>query len=456
VALDSTERNLTLVSQDRSDRFGMLLKALGELDYDVHVAGPDALKEASDTRQSLVYLGMQSWDGRSMGRLKAFGTDPRNLLALEKAAFRWAEPTIRDSRDFVTWPCGTSELKLRLERCGAPNTNHALMRQGVRVAEVSALGLVGQSQSFLDSLVTLRRFAECDATVLVQGETGTGKELAARAIHQLSARKDGPFMPVCCGALPDTLIEAELFGHARGAFTDAREARPGLVEQAQGGTLFLDEVEALSPKAQAALLRFLESLEYRRVGGAKARKADVRVIAAGNEDLHRLARSGAFRSDLAYRLDVLSLTLPALRKRPGDVDVLAKHFLDQFTQTYKTGPLILNARSRDWMTEYGWPGNVRELENAVHKAVVTAREGTVSLLPDGEGTQDTQDATLAEDFCVAKARAVKAFERRYLEALMRAAKGNVTRAAEKAGKERRALGKLLKKHGIDAAHFSQA
>lgn len=449
MALDHGDRNLTLVSQEQSDRFGTLLKALGQLDYHVDLAGPDRLGE-EPRGQSIVYLGLRGWDGRTMRRLKSLAANPRLLLALEKSAFRWAEPAIRDCRDFMTWPCGQSELKMRLERGMAPD--HPNPRASGRAAEVGALGLVGRSRCFVDSLITLRRFAECDATVLLKGETGTGKELAARAVHQLSARAKGPFVPVCCGALPDTLIEAELFGHARGAFTDAHAARAGLVEQAQGGTLFLDEVEALSAKAQAALLRFLESLEFRRVGGGKTQKADLRVIAAGNEDLRTLAREGRFRLDLLYRLDVLSLTLPALRQRPGDADLLVRHFLDLFEKRYKTGPLTLDAQSRDWMAAYPWPGNVRELENVVHRAVVTARGGLASLHSQGAGGAENVD----EAFGIAKARAVEAFERDYLEALMRAAAGNVTRAARQAGKERRALGKLLKKHGLDPARFAQS
>lgn len=449
MALDHSDRNLMLVSREDSDRFGAFMSALSQLDYHVNIAGPEALK-LNDIRQSIIFLGVRGWDGRTMRRLKSCAGDPRFLLALEKSAFRWAEPAILGCREFLIWPCGQNELRMRVERCGG--AGHLTARSGGRAAEVSALGLVGHSQCFLDSLVTLRRFAECEATVLIKGETGTGKELAARAIHQLSARAKGPFVPVCCGALPDTLVEAEFFGHTRGAFTDAHEARAGLVEQARGGTLFLDEVEALSAKGQVALLRFLESLEFRRVGGGKAQKADLRLIAAGNEDLHKLARAGRFRLDLLYRLDVLSLTMPALRQRSGDADLLVRHFLDLFARRYKTGPLTINANSRHWMTNYAWPGNVRELENVVHRAVVTARDNCVSLAPD----EGEEHIPVEEAFGIAKARAVDEFERNYLKSLMEWAKGNVTKAAEHAGKERRALGKLLKKHGIDPANFAKS
>src|SRR5258706_4658136 len=189
------------------------------------------------------------------------------------------------------------------------------------------LNLVGRSPAFLEVLELTKRFSACDATVLVQGETGTGKELVARAIHYLGARRNFPFIPVNCGALPDSLVESELFGHARGAFTDARDARRGLIAEAQGGTLFLDEIEVLTPKAQVALLRFLQDLEYRPVGGAVVHDANVRIIAASNANLGTLQSDGHFRKDLLFRLNVLSVDLPPLRERQSDVVFLAEIFL---------------------------------------------------------------------------------------------------------------------------------
>lgn len=449
-------QNLNLVSQETGDRFDALVRVLDDLDYRVNLIPPTRMPDTEPGQASLIYLGMRGWAPDAMRRLRSVAAEPSQLLALERPAFRWAEPAIRNSRDFFTWPCAKSELKLRLER-SCPATAGGLTageaRRRDRSAPVQALGLVGSSAVFLDSLVTLRRFAECDAAVLIHGETGTGKELAARAIHRLSRRCDGPFVPVCCGALPDSLVEAELFGHARGAFTDAREARGGLVAQAEAGTLFLDEVEALSGKGQAALLRFLESLEYRRVGGSRSHKADLRVIAAGNEDLHALARRGGFRSDLLYRLNVLSLTLPPLRSRGDDARLLADHFLARFARRYGTGPLVLTPATRLWLSGYGWPGNVRELENLVHRAVVTATGPDVALMPEPGRGPGPDGGARPQAFGIAKREAVEAFERGYLMALIRAADGNVTRAARLAGKERRALGKLLKKYEIDPAAY---
>src|SRR6185312_8391616 len=186
--------------------------------------------------------------------------------------------------------------------------------------------LIGQSQAIVAVRAQLQRFAACDVQVLIEGETGTGKEVAAREIHYASARRDLPFVPVNCGAIPDSLIESELFGHGRGAFTDAKVAQPGLVDHAEGGTLFLDEVDALSPKGQVALLRFLQDHEYRPVGGQKARMANVRLLAATNADLAAQVAGGRFRQDLLFRLEVLTLDLPSLADRPEDVPLLARYF----------------------------------------------------------------------------------------------------------------------------------
>src|SRR6185436_2379407 len=202
--------------------------------------------------------------------------------------------------------------------------------------------MLGRSVAFRIATAMIEKMSAFDAPVVIEGETGTGKELAARAIHYRGARAAGPFVPVNCGALPDTLVENELFGHARGAFTDARDARQGVIAQAQGGTLFLDEVEALSHKAQVALLRFLEDFEYRPLGGGEVRTADVRIIAAGNTDLGAAAKAGAFRQDLLFRLNVLPVDLPPLRVRGRDIVCLAEMFLQRFADQYGRAPKRLH------------------------------------------------------------------------------------------------------------------
>jgi DNA-binding NtrC family response regulator len=236
--------------------------------------------------------------------------------------------------------------------------------------DLPRLNLVGESSAFLRCVELIRRYAACDATVLIHGETGTGKELAARGIHYLGARHDFPFIPVNCGAIPDTLVENELFGHTKGAYTDARDSRAGVIADAEGGTLFLDEVEALTPRAQVALLRFLQDQHYRPLGGKHIMVANLRVIAASNENLAGRARRGLFRQDLLFRLNIMALEMPALRARRADVPALARHFVHRFSRQYGRPEKPLSPAGLTLLERYEWPGNVRELENGIERAVV--------------------------------------------------------------------------------------
>jgi DNA-binding NtrC family response regulator len=343
-----------------------------------------------------------------------------------------------------------------LERLRGPDATEPVLDVKILIDEFAGLNLVGASPAFLSAMRTIKKIAGCDAPALVEGETGTGKELAARAIHYLGARRDHPFIPVNCGALPDQLLENELFGHERGAFTDAREVQVGVVQLAEGGTLFLDEIDALSPKAQVALLRFLQDRQYRPLGSKRLRTANVRFIAASNTDLSELTQQHQFRQDLLYRLNVVPVRLPPLRARDADVELLARHFIKRFARQYgqpekSLPPSIIGALRR-----HHWPGNVRELENTLHRAFVLADGDTVRVpaLHGDEGERRRslldrrQTALLEHDLGAAKARLIVEFERRYLESLLRDTQGNVSEAARRAGKERRALGKLIKKHGL--------
>jgi DNA-binding NtrC family response regulator len=296
--------------------------------------------------------------------------------------------------------------------------------------------------------------AACDAPVLIEGETGTGKELAARAIHYQSARKDRPFIPVNCGAIQDSLFESELFGHRKGAFTDAKDNQPGLVDLAEGGSLFLDEVEALSTKGQVTLLRFLQDQEFRPLGSRNLLRGNVRVLAATNASLGSLAEQGLFRSDLLYRLRILCLELAPLRDRHGDVPLIASGFLEACDRRYNLGPKRLDQDSLAWMEAYLWPGNIRELENLVYREYLLS-DGPVIKVdpPKGVAPIDPRSTPGAAGltFHQAKARAVETFEKTYLSSLLSQAGGNVSLAAKLAGKERRSLGKLLKKYGLGKA-----
>jgi DNA-binding NtrC family response regulator len=318
--------------------------------------------------------------------------------------------------------------------------------------------LIGESPAFCEAMHTVNRLAACDATVLIQGETGTGKELAARAVHYLGRRSDAPFVPVNCGAIPEALVESELFGHTRGAFTDARESHVGLVAQAQGGTLFLDEIEVLSTRAQIALLRFLQDREYRPVGGQIVRGANVRIISASNADLSAMVKKGQFRADLLFRLDVLAINMPPLRDRNRDAALLAQAFVKRYCREYDRMPMTLAAGMNDWLVAQRWPGNVRELENLVHRAVVLSDAPTLDLRPESERRERNPEAAAGiltdQSFRVAKARAIAEFEREYVVELLARSQGNLSLAARVAGKERSRLGRLLKKYGLTRQSFA--
>jgi DNA-binding NtrC family response regulator len=323
------------------------------------------------------------------------------------------------------------------------------------------LNLIGDSPAFLAARRLVQRLAPCQAPVLVQGETGTGKELFARAVHYLSDRRGGPFIPVNCGAIPEALVESELFGHVRGAFTDARENREGLVAQARAGTLFLDELEALSPRGQVALLRFLQDQEYRPVGGRVVRGADVRVVGSTNAPLDALAAKGLYRHDLLFRLNVLVLELPPLRCRGDDAVLLAEAFLDRLARQYGRPAPRLHASAAAFLRTHAWPGNVRELENLMHREFLLADGPELALRGAPRCDDDPHPAHAGVDgpsltvdtFSAAKARAVAAFERAYLAELLERAHGNVSLAARLAGKERSRLSKLIRKHGMSGAAF---
>ena len=312
--------------------------------------------------------------------------------------------------------------------------------------------LIGSSQPFQRVLEKIPFFAESNATVLITGDTGTGKELFARAIHYHSPRRAKPFIPVNCGALPDHLFENELFGHAKGAFTDASSAEEGLLAEAQGGTLLLDEIDALSLYAQVKLLRFLQNREYRPLGSARSRIVDVRIIAATNTDLRTRVATGAFRDDMYHRLNVLRLVLPSLAERSEDIPLLADDFVARYAREHGRPPMRLGPGALRKLLAYRWPGNVRELEAVVQRAVVLASSPVLEAadidLPDLVGAEPPP-ATFRE----AKTHVIVAFERTFLANLLAQHHGNISQAARAAGKERRAFQRLMRKHGLASCAF---
>ena len=349
--------------------------------------------------------------------------------------------------DYITSPLKPIEILPRLWRileqtCWGETLGHS--RKG---KDDGTRFLIGQSQTFLEAVNKIPVIAQCDATALIAGETGTGKELCARAIHQLSPRAARTLVTVNCGSIPNELVESELFGHERGAFTGAVAARPGLIQEAAGGTLFLDELDSLPLLAQVKLLRFLQEKEYRPVGSTKTRQADVRVIAATNVNLENAVRAGRLRQDLYYRLNMIPIELPSLRERREDIPLLAASFLCRFAREFRKH---VNGFSPDAMLKlcmHDWPGNVRELENVVGRAVAFADQSVI------RAHEIKLSQPVPESFQEMKRKLVEQFERTYIQSLLIVSEGNITKAAEAAHKNRRAFFELIRKHGIDAERF---
>jgi DNA-binding NtrC family response regulator len=347
--------------------------------------------------------------------------------------------------DFLLPPLRRSELLPRLMRQARVTCRGDAFVQKLK-EDIGLKQIIGESPAFLERVQCVPRFARCDATVLISGESGTGKELFARAIHYLSPRADRPFVPVNCGALPENLVESEIFGHKRGAFTGAASDQAGLIREAEGGTLFLDEIDCLTAQAQVKLLRFLQDGEYRCVGSQQILHANIRVVAAANADFTCIVREGKFREDLFYRLNVLTLTLPPLRERPSDILLLTRDFLQKQAAITTTRPKNISLAALNRLLVHPWPGNVRELQNVLMRAIVLSDRCEIELsdlnLPDnGHAVED-------QSFQTMKSRVVWQFEHDFLTSVLHAHRGNITRAALAAKKNRRAFWQLLRKHDL--------
>jgi DNA-binding NtrC family response regulator len=307
-------------------------------------------------------------------------------------------------------------------------------------------GIVADSPTMTAALDLAARAAETDATVLIRGESGTGKELVARAVHQAGARKDGPFVPVNCAAITPTLLESELFGHEKGAFTGADRARAGLFEEAAGGTLFLDEIGDLAPDLQVKLLRVLQEHNFRRVGGNRILTTDARIIAATHRDLEQMVATGAFRQDLFYRLDVVNIHLPPLRERRGDVPALIEHFRAKAASQYLRAVEAISREAMDLLVKHDYPGNVRELENLVTRMVVLAR-GRVATLADLPGGLAEPVTRRDDDVAGDLPGYLERIEQRLVREALDAAGGNQSQAARAVGLSERNLRYKLHKWG---------
>jgi len=382
--------------------------------------------------------------------MTAFGSMETAIEAIREGAF-----------DYISKPLNLEELKNVVSRALAQNERRNRTREDGEGREDSEpLGaVIGRSAAMVEVYKTVARVAPTKSTVLILGESGTGKELIAHAIHQHSPRARRPFVAVDCGVLTETLLESELFGHARGAFTGAVTDKKGVFEEAQGGTCFLDEIGDISPNLQAKLLRVLQEHEIRRVGGKEWVKVDVRVVAATNRNLAELVKKRVFRHDLYFRLNVITLHLPPLRERGEDISALAHYFLKRYSQENGKDVTVISNEAMDLLRVYSWPGNIRELENAIERAVVLARqpllipEDLPAEVREGVAPDWSHDLSQGEQSFFASTPTLDEVNKRYVGYILSRTQGNMSRAAKILDIDRRSLYRMLERFKI--APFSK-
>jgi DNA-binding NtrC family response regulator len=414
--------------------------------------GAPAVERAASGRYDLVVSDIRMERVGGMDVLRAFSEKSPGTPVIIITAFGDVtgamEAIGHGAYDYVSKPFNVEDLRqtvaralerrrLSAEAGAAPKTS------GEQVAEIE-----GKSSRMLDVYKLVARVAPTTATVLVVGESGTGKELVARAIHSRSPRSGKPFVPVNCTALSESLLESELFGHARGAFTGAVAAKRGLFEMASDGTLFLDEIGDMGPKMQAQLLRVLQDGEVRPVGGTESIKVDVRLVCATNRDLEADVKTGRFREDLYFRINVVTVRMPPLRERAGDIPILVRHFLAKIARRESRPEASVSPETLDLLCRHSWPGNVRELENAIERAVAVAKGNVVlpSDLPvEVYGGSPAEPAGLFDD-----RPTLSELEKRYIALILAECGGNKKRAAERLGIDRRTLYRALERAGVAA------
>jgi len=437
---------------DFCEALGDRLRSLG---FEVSVAdrGPEALRLCREEPPAIVLLDLVLPGMDGMAVLEAIRRNEPDAVVIvitgHGTIARAVEAMKKGAYDFVSKPVDAKHLEIVLGK--------ALERQALRDANAllsSEVGdryaaIVGDSSQMREVLDVARRAAPSGATVLLLGESGTGKEVIARAIHRWSRRADQPFVVVNCVALSEELLESELFGHEKGAFTGAHQQKRGKLEVAHGGTVFLDEIGDIRPALQAKLLRVLQDQTFERVGGTRPIQTDVRFVAATNRDLRTAVRDGLFRLDLFYRLNVVAMTLPPLRERAGDVPALAQHFLERYRRELKRELRALTPDTLAALRRYAWPGNVRELENVIERAAVLA-DGPDVTPRDLPG--EIREAGLTEGMSPEAARtyhaAVEEFKRGLIASTLRRTSGNRTRAARLLGLQRTYLARLIRDLGL--------
>jgi len=445
--------SLILVVEDDPDVATILRDRLQAMGHEVMTAadGQAALDTLQQAAPSLMFLDIELPKLNGIEVLKRVHKDLPELPVVVMTAYgtiqRAVEAMKEGATDFVTKPFDNEYLNLVIGKT---------LEQGALKREVTALR--SELESRFDTLVaaspkmnavieSAKKVAQSDSTVLLLGDSGTGKDLLARSIHSWGARHGRLFMPVNCVALSEELLESELFGHEKGAFTGASAQKRGKVEVADGGTVFLDEIGDMKPGLQAKLLRFLQNREFDRVGGTRAIKVDVRVIAATNRDLLQAVKAGTFREDLFFRLNVVTLTVPPLRERTEEIPQLAEFFLKKYCREAKKPGIRISSQAMKMLTAYSWPGNVRELQNAIERAVVLK---TGEMLAPEDFSLQPMDITPEQSELMNRPfhEAVERHKREIIRRALALAGGNQTKAAERLGLQRTYLARLIKQMDI--------
>jgi DNA-binding NtrC family response regulator len=443
--------SILVVDDERGIR-ALCSDVLGRAGHEVEAVDSAAGALAAITRKKfdlvLCDINLPDQDGVSiLPKLLAGETPPAVLLI---TAYPSIDTAVRGmklgARDYIGKPFSPDELRLVVQRALAEDE---LRRKHGELTKRLAYGsMIGESQAMQQMRATIDKVAQSDATVLITGESGTGKELVARALHFAGRRAGGPFVPVNCGALVGTLLDSELFGHVRGAFTGADTSKRGLFVAADGGTLFLDEIGELPIELQPKLLRALQDGEVKPVGGTSAIRVDARVIAATNRTLLDQIAAGAFREDLFYRLAVITIEVPALRNRPGDIPLLAKHFAEQAALRAERGRVSFTDGALAHLAQQPWPGNVRELENTIERAVILA-SGEVLDVSDVAGPRPTVTSATFATFSGDTVPTLDELERAHILKVLELCEGQKTKAAQLLGINRTTLWKKLRQYGLD-------
>ncbi len=438
-----------LVIDDEEPFRRLLKKELTRKGYAVEVAsdGDEALRTLSDRSFDVILLDvvMPGIDGLSlMKKLKEDSAAPSIIVLTGKATVETAVEAMKNGAfDYLTKPYKLDELSIVIDRAyefSRLSVKSKLLEQELVRIE-SPIEFIGKSRQLREILSLIQKVAPTDSPVFIQGESGTGKELVANTVWHYSNRKDAPFIALNCATLSENLIESEIFGHEKGAFTSAYQTKHGLVEVADRGTLFLDEIGEMPNGPQAKLLRFLDSGEFRRVGGNKAMRVDVRMIAATNKDLSAMIKAGKFREDLFYRLNVINITIPPLRERKEDIGELALHFLKKYAQKLSKSITEFTPEALDLLIGYHWPGNARELENVIERAVIVCDSGRI-------GAEDLSISSYASIADMTVNPSLEEMEKNYILRVLKETNGNQSKASQLLGIDRKTLYLKLKKYGI--------